>query len=93
MSDNDLASKDASQSVNPGFVRDHIFKQLGVNYQWSEVVLDQHLDSKKKVNIGNKVYMPYGDEDEWIQAGDRAADTPNLVLVPPPAELTTITIS
>ncbi|KAF9507393.1 hypothetical protein BS47DRAFT_1398665 [Hydnum rufescens UP504] len=70
MSDNDLASKDVSQSVNPGF----------------------HLHSKK-VNIGNKVYMPYGNEDERIQAGDRAPDAPNLVLVPPPAEPTTITIS
>ncbi|KAF9507384.1 hypothetical protein BS47DRAFT_1398656 [Hydnum rufescens UP504] len=93
MSDNDLASKDASQSVNPGFVRDDIFKQLGVNYQWSEVVLDQHLDSKKKVNIGNKVHMPYGNEDGRIQAGDRVADAPNLVLVPAATEPTTTTIS
>ncbi|KAF9503399.1 hypothetical protein BS47DRAFT_1356264, partial [Hydnum rufescens UP504] len=41
MSDKDLASKDASQSVNPGF----------------------HLHSKE-VNVGNKAYMPYGNEDE-----------------------------
>ncbi|KAF9503620.1 hypothetical protein BS47DRAFT_1386419 [Hydnum rufescens UP504] len=32
MSDRDMASKDTSQSVNPGFVHEHIFKQLGVNY-------------------------------------------------------------
>ncbi|KAF9507421.1 hypothetical protein BS47DRAFT_1366646 [Hydnum rufescens UP504] len=33
MSDGGMASKDTSQSVNPRFARDHIFKQLGVNYQ------------------------------------------------------------
>ncbi|KAF9513745.1 hypothetical protein BS47DRAFT_1485535 [Hydnum rufescens UP504] len=82
MSDRDLASKDTSQSVNPGLVREHIFKQLGVNYQWSGIVLDQRLDSNKNVNGGNKVYTPYGNEDEPIQAGDRAPDAPNLVLVP-----------
>ncbi|KAF9507682.1 hypothetical protein BS47DRAFT_1366509 [Hydnum rufescens UP504] len=84
-----LASKDASQSVNPGFLHDDVFKQLGVNYQWSEIVLDQHLDSRKKVNVGNKVYMWYGNGDERIQAGDRALDAPNLVLVPAAAEPTT----
>ncbi|KAF9507408.1 hypothetical protein BS47DRAFT_1398676 [Hydnum rufescens UP504] len=89
MSDKDLASKDASQSVNPGFVRDHIFKELGVNYQWSEIVLDQHLHSKKEVNVGNKAYMPYGNEDEWIQSGDRVPDAPNLALIPAAAEPTT----
>ncbi|KAF9503808.1 hypothetical protein BS47DRAFT_1355829 [Hydnum rufescens UP504] len=77
MSDNDLASKDASQSVNPGLVRDHIFKQLGVNYQWSEVVLDQHLDSKK-VNIGNKVYMPC--PQSRTRAPSRRADNDNDLL-------------
>ncbi|KAF9503639.1 hypothetical protein BS47DRAFT_1386416 [Hydnum rufescens UP504] len=84
-----LASKDASQGVNPGFLHDDIFKQVGVNYQWSEIVLDQHLDSRKKVNVGNKVYMWYGNGDERIQAGDRALDAPNLVLVPAAAEPTT----
>jgi 2-polyprenyl-6-methoxyphenol hydroxylase-like FAD-dependent oxidoreductase len=33
MSDRGMASKDASKSVNPGFVQEHIFKQLEVNYQ------------------------------------------------------------
>ncbi|KAF9505745.1 hypothetical protein BS47DRAFT_1400122 [Hydnum rufescens UP504] len=77
MSDRSLASKDTSQSVNPGFVRDHVFKQLGVNYQWSEIVLDQRLDIKNG-DIGGKVYRPYGNDDEPIQAGDRAPDAPNL---------------
>jgi hypothetical protein len=82
MSDRDLASNDTSQSVNPGFVREHVFTQLGRNYQWSEIVLDERLDRKKNVNGGNNVYTPYGNEDEPIQAGDRAPDAPNLVLVP-----------
>jgi len=89
MSDRDLASKDTSQSVNPGFVREHIFKQLGVNYQWSEIVLDQRLHRKKSVKVGNKVYTPYGKDDEPIQAGDRAPDAPNLALVAAEPTITT----
>jgi hypothetical protein len=82
MSDRAFVSNDTFQSVNPGFIRGHVFTQLGVNYQWNEIVLDERLDSKKNVNGGNKVYTPYGNEDEPIQAGDRAPDAPNLVLVP-----------
>ncbi|KAF9513730.1 hypothetical protein BS47DRAFT_1382358 [Hydnum rufescens UP504] len=55
MSDRDMASKDTSQSVNPGFVHEHIFKQLGVNYQRSEIVLDRGLDRGKKVDVRTKV--------------------------------------
>jgi len=81
ISDRDMASKDTSQSVNSGFVCEHVFKQLGVNYQWSGIIFPQRLDGKKNVS-GNKVYIPYGNEDEPIQAGDRPPDASNLVLVP-----------
>jgi hypothetical protein len=82
MSDQAFASNDTFQSVNPGFIRGHVFTQLGVNYQWNEIVLDKRLDSKKNVNGRNKVYTPYGNGDEPIQAGDRAPDAPNLILIP-----------
>jgi hypothetical protein len=42
--------------------------------------MDQHLDIKKNVNIGNNV--SYGNEDKLMQAGNCAPDVPNLVLVP-----------
>ncbi|KAF9507423.1 hypothetical protein BS47DRAFT_1398613 [Hydnum rufescens UP504] len=84
-SDRDPAT---SQSVNPGSVREHTFKQLGANYPWSEIVFDQRVDTKN-VNMGNKVYTPYGN-DEPIQAGDHAPDAPNLVFVPIAAELIVI---
>ncbi|KAF9505746.1 hypothetical protein BS47DRAFT_1334240 [Hydnum rufescens UP504] len=77
MSDRNMASNDTSKSVNQSWVRENVFKQLGVNYQWSEIVLDQRLDAKE--NVGNKAYTPYGKDDEFIQAGDRAPDAPNLV--------------
>jgi len=77
MSDRNMTSSDTSKSVNQSWVRENIFKQLGVNYQWSEIVLDQRLDAEK--NVGNKVPRPYGKDDEPIQAGDRAPDAPNLV--------------
>jgi len=78
MSDRSLASKDTSQSVNSGAMRNHVLKQLGVNYPWSEILLDQRLDIKN-VGVGSKVYTPYGENGEPIQAGDRAPDAPNLV--------------
>jgi len=80
-SDRDLASKDRPQSVNPGFVRERTFKQLGANYQWSEIIFNQRLDTKRKVNVGNKVCTPHGN-DEPIQVGDHIPDAPNLALVP-----------
>ncbi|KAF9503730.1 hypothetical protein BS47DRAFT_1402118 [Hydnum rufescens UP504] len=67
-----MTSEDTSQSVYPGFVHDHVFEQLGVNYECSKIVLDRRFDRK---NV-NKVYMP----------GRRAPDAPNLVLGPVVAE-------
>ncbi|KAF9514926.1 hypothetical protein BS47DRAFT_829075 [Hydnum rufescens UP504] len=84
MCDRGMTSKDASQSVYPGFVHDHV---LGVNYQCSKIVLDRRFDRKKNVNNVNKVYMPCGDDDKPIQGGGgRAPDAPNLVLGPVVAE-------
>ena len=77
MSGKEVASKDASKPVNPGFKRSTAFRQLGVNYQWSEIVLDDRLEAK---SAGSKIYRPYGGNDEEaIKAGDRAPDAPDLV--------------
>ncbi|KAF9503732.1 hypothetical protein BS47DRAFT_1490361 [Hydnum rufescens UP504] len=61
----------------------------GANCEWSEIVFNQRVDTKK-VNVGNKVYTPYGN-DKPIQAGNRTPDVPNLVLVPVAAEATMTT--
>ncbi|KAF9503624.1 hypothetical protein BS47DRAFT_1386421, partial [Hydnum rufescens UP504] len=61
----------------------------GANYEWSEIVFNQRVDTKK-VNVGNRVYTPYGN-DKPIQGGNRTPDVPNLVLVPVAAEATMAT--
>ncbi|KAF9513735.1 hypothetical protein BS47DRAFT_1457316 [Hydnum rufescens UP504] len=61
----------------------------GANYECSEIVFNQRVDTKK-VNVGNRVYTPYGN-DKPIQGGNRTPDVPNLVLVPVAAEATMAT--
>ena len=65
-------------SEDAGWKRGGDLRQLGVNYRWSSIVVDERTpkpDSAANVN-------PYGDGvDGSLRAGDRAPQAPGLVLV------------
>ena len=46
--------------------------QLGINYRWSEIVIDE------RTKQDNWVINPYGNEGDPLQAGDRAPEAPKL---------------
>lgn len=58
--------------------RDKALHQLGVNYRWSSIVVDEQPGAEE----ANAVSAAYGTEDPAIlRAGDRAPDAPGLVPV------------
>jgi hypothetical protein len=82
----DLTTKILKISVNEptneaGYKRSGNLNQLGVNYRWSSIVVDQSTDSSTGPD-GRKAHSAYGVEVGGIlRAGDRAPDAPGLVEV------------
>lgn len=64
----------ASGSHTPGQQpADMALAQLGINYRWSDIVLDER-DALSKDQLTN----PYGKDGDSLHAGDRAPDAPQL---------------
>ena len=64
-----------------GWKRTGNLNQLGVNYRWSSIVVDQSTDSEKGPS-GREAHSAYEVEDDGVlRAGDRAPDAPGLVKV------------
>ena len=61
-----------------GWKRGGELTQLGVNYRWSSIVVDERTPKPQ----GPEEVNPYGDEsDKSLRAGDRAPDAPALLPV------------
>lgn len=59
-----------------GWKRGGDLQQLGVNYRWSSIVVDERTPKPE----GPEEVNPYGDEsDKSLRAGDRAPDAPALL--------------
>ena len=82
----DIATKLLKISVNQptseaGYKRTGNVNQLGVNYRWSSIVVDQNTDSDAGPNA-RKAHSAYDVEVGGVlRAGDRAPDAPGLVQV------------
>lgn len=70
---------DAIQKADDaGWKRGGDLRQLGVNYRWSSVVVDERTPKPR----GHQDVNPYGSgTDGSLRAGDRAPEAPGLVLV------------
>ena len=70
---------DAIQKAdNAGWRRGGDLRQLGVNYRWSSIVVDERTPKP----CGHQDVDPYGSgTDGSLRAGDRAPEAPGLVLV------------
>ena len=68
-------------SSDEGWRRTGNLNQLGVNYRWSSIVVDQNTDSGTGPS-GREAHSAYDVEaDGVLRAGDRAPDAPGLVKV------------
>ena len=66
------------KSQNIGFKRGNELRQLGVNYRWSSIVVDERTPKPKSAAEVN----PYGSGDNnSLRAGDRAPQAPGLIRV------------
>ena len=66
-----MEEKADGQDVS-GWRRGGELLQLGINYRWSEIVIDE------RTKQNNSVVNPYGNEGDPLQAGDRAPEAPKL---------------
>ncbi|TFK48063.1 hypothetical protein OE88DRAFT_1714275 [Heliocybe sulcata] len=75
-----------NEDKNP-WVRGKIMFQLGINYRWSPVVLDEEADDERVVSVDEARLTAYGSamgaSEDRVHAGDRAPDAPFLVLLKP----------
>ena len=62
-----------------GWKRTGNLNQLGVNYRWSSIVVDQSTDSGRDAREAHSAYDV--EADGVLRAGDRAPDAPGLVKV------------
>jgi hypothetical protein len=71
-----LFGKTASSAVAEGFERDTSFYMLGINYRWSDIIVDDRVDpdSNEKKDMEH-AYVGTGD---GVHAGDRAPEAPGL---------------
>ncbi|KAF9485253.1 pentachlorophenol 4-monooxygenase [Pholiota conissans] len=65
-----------------GWNRDGNINQLGVNYRWSSIVIDD----EKEVQVEGEEPSSY-DVGDAVRAGDRAPDAPRLALIGKPSEV------
>ena len=72
-------------SNEAGWRRTGNLNQLGVNYRWSSIVVDQNTDSESGTGPGaREAHSAYDVEAVGpLRAGDRAPDAPGLVKVSP----------
>ena len=83
------SSKGATVAVakmeTAAFTRGPRLMQLGINYRWSDVVVDHRRLSDGGVGKAEIIYNPYGEDDFTaggpLQAGDRAPNAPGLHLL------------
>ncbi|KDQ10916.1 hypothetical protein BOTBODRAFT_163427 [Botryobasidium botryosum FD-172 SS1] len=57
-----------------GWTRDHKLRQLGVNYRWSTIVVDERTPP-----VAGEIGDVYGSGVGIVRAGDRAPDAPGLI--------------
>lgn len=73
-----LLFNEMQKGTEAGWKRGGELSQLGVNYRWSSIVVDERTPKPK----GPEEVNPYGDEsDKSLRAGDRAPDAPALLPV------------
>ncbi|KAG2113850.1 FAD binding domain-containing protein [Suillus discolor] len=65
----------AVQTGNMPTARSPILFMLGINYRFSDIVLDEFATPGKPINAYGVL------DEEYLEAGDRAPDAPNLVQV------------
>ncbi|TFK47960.1 monooxygenase [Heliocybe sulcata] len=77
-----LLNKTVGQGVDQSaWKRGGALNQLGVNYRWSSIVLDERTSVKEVAQTVQAAYgqVVAGDGVEVIRAGDRAPDAPGLI--------------
>ncbi len=78
------AAEHSSASLTPK--RPKSLDQLGINYRWSKIVIDER--RPYSTDTAASALSPYGtgtDGDSSVHGGDRAPDAPELVVVNPNA--------
>ncbi|KAF9568778.1 monooxygenase [Agrocybe pediades] len=71
----------ANVTNEEGWKRNGAVDQLGVNYRWSSVVVDEESERLGLDRAAGSAYSV--DPDEPLRAGDRAPDAPGLVVAKP----------
>lgn len=75
-----LAKKDDQKAISAAWARPRALLQLGVNYRWSSIVLDER--HPYSAEDKSSALDPYGDDGNTdLHAGDRAPEAPGLVNV------------
>ena len=73
------ATIDKPSDHEAGWKRSGNLNQLGVNYRWSSIVVDQSTDSGRDAREAHSAYDV--EADGVLRAGDRAPDAPGLVKI------------
>ncbi|KZT25236.1 hypothetical protein NEOLEDRAFT_1178648 [Neolentinus lepideus HHB14362 ss-1] len=79
--------------LSAGLKRGGKLLQLGVNYQWSSIIVDERYSTNSELTAGAQVQNAYGAEEageEILRAGDRAPDAPGLVSRSPDSFVTSL---
>lgn len=74
-----VAAKSGSQQDQIVWQRGGRLQQLGVNYRWSSIVVDER--QPLAANFDRRPLDAYGSDDERVRAGDRAPEAPGLLVV------------
>lgn len=79
--DKTVGTMKSDGSGSAAWDRGGVLKQLGVNYRWSSIVIDERATDGAAHGYTTKQPVdPYGaNEGNGVQAGDRAPDAPGLV--------------
>ncbi|KDR78989.1 hypothetical protein GALMADRAFT_244705 [Galerina marginata CBS 339.88] len=73
-----LLKKTIANEGGPGWNRDGNLRQLGVNYRWSTIVVDEEEEAS---GVDQAMGSAYDVQAGFVRAGDRAPDAPGLIRV------------
>ncbi|THG96598.1 hypothetical protein EW026_g5265 [Hermanssonia centrifuga] len=76
----------ANTDVGSVMYRSKSLLQLGINYRWSPVVIEDRAGDD--ANADTHTANPYGQDSDFVRAGDRAPDATELVSIPSSAGTT-----
>ncbi len=75
------AKKEDKKAISAAWARPRALLQLGVNYRWSRIVLDERRSYSSEDK--SRALDPYGDHEgsSDLHAGDRAPESPGLIII------------